>query len=182
MSNLVTINKNFSIEDSFWHLNPQLVIMKPFSKLYNADKSKDKMESSKQMWCVFFCSSADEENNLFYRIPIEERKEMLKETYVPKINWNDSLFKECCDSYPLLCMNSTERALQEMKEFLMKRKKALLAMDYNLESMKHIDAAIGANLKIYQDFEKIEALFMQEKKKTIVRGGRNLSLAEKGIL
>jgi hypothetical protein len=178
---MININKNFSPEQNFWDLNAQLAIIKPFSILYNNDKSKDKKQSSDQAWCIFFISESDETKNLFFRIPEKERIEMLEEVYGLKLA-NNKFVKDCIDAYPELVMTSVERSLKDMKDLLTKRAKVLLKMDYNLETGKFIDDAIAKNLKIYQDFEKIQVMFNQEQKKTIVRGGRQLSAMERGEL
>jgi hypothetical protein len=43
----------FNINHNFWELNPQIIYINPFRKLYERDKSKDKLISSKEMWCVW---------------------------------------------------------------------------------------------------------------------------------
>lgn len=183
MSNkLIKINKNFTPTTNFWDENPQLIVMKPFSELYNRDKSKGKDNSSREMWCMFFICDPDEDENKFYRIPLEERKQMLKETYYENINYGDELFQFCVEQYPHVCLSALERTLKEQKEHLIKRSKALTTLDYTLETMKEIDNAYARNLKINEDFHKVETLFNNSKKEQTARGGRKLTMAERGLL
>lgn len=176
------INKNFTPDDNFWHLNPQLIYIKPFSDLYSADKSKGKIKSSNDMWTIFFMEDPDEEKNLFFRIPKDERLTMLKEVYNISYDEKNPLILKCIDEYYALTLNSTERNLKDMKELLTKRSKMLLKMDYNIETGKFIDDALAKNLKIYEDLKKLQETFDKSQKEIKARGQRNLTLSEKGLL
>ena len=182
MSKLVKINKTFNKDENFWILNPQLIYMQPFSDLYLRDKSKEKIKSSQEMWCIFFLSDPDESENIFYRIPYEQRLQMLKETYYPDLNESDELFEKCKDAYVYTCLSTIERTVKEQKDFLVKRTKALINMEYNIDTMKEIDNAYARNLKINEDFKKVEELFDQSKKELKARGNRALTLSEKKLI
>jgi len=182
MSKLVVVNKHFTKDSNFWNLNPQLTFMKPFSELYERDKTKDKSRSSTEMWFIFFMTDSDEDENKFYRIPEKERKEMLLESFLISANEEDELIKRCIEIYPVLCLDSIERTLKEQKDYLVKRSKAITEMDYNFETMKNIDYALGQSLKINTEYAKIEELFQKDKKTSIIRGGRKMTLSEKGDL
>jgi hypothetical protein len=182
MSNLITIDKNFSKDSNFWDINPQLIFMKPFSELYNRDKDKNKKTSSNEMWYIFFMEDSDEDLNKFYRIPQEERSNMLFETFDIKVDISDKNIIKCREAYNNLCLNAIEKTFKEQKDYLVKRSKALVSMDYNLDTMKNIDFALGQSLKIYKDYEKIEEIFNKEKKSVHIKGGRKLTLSEKGFI
>ena len=182
MSNFVKINPVFSPDDNFWELNPQLQYMKPFNDLYLLDKDKSKKNSSKQMWIVVWLCEPDEEINKFYRIPLDERKQMIKETYYPDINYDDELLKVCIEQYPYLCLTSIGRLVKDQKDFLIKRNKFLTNAEYNFDTMSDLDNALSKNLKISEDFKKVEELFDQSKKELKARGNRALTLSEKKLI
>jgi hypothetical protein len=178
----IVINKNFTTSDNFWHLNPQLIYIKPFADLYSVDKSKGKIKSSNDMWCIFFMEEQDEEFNLFFRIPKEDRLKMLKEVYNLEFDEKNPLVVLCCESYSEFILTAIERSLKDMKELLTKRAKTLLNMEYNLDTMKSIDDSLSKNLKIYEDFKKTQEAFDKTKKEIKARGQRNLTLSEQGRL
>lgn len=182
MSKLIKINKSFDFSKTFWDLNPSLIYMKPFSLLYNSDTTKNKEVSSKQMWFVFFMEDPDEEENKFFRIPSQDREQMLKETMLENIDVETSEVKLCREQYNVLCLDAIERTLKEQKEHLLRRSKSLTELPYNLNTMKDIDTAYSKNLKIYEDFKRIETLFNQSKKEQTARGGRQLTMSEKKLL
>jgi hypothetical protein len=165
---------------NFWEANPQLVYMFPFSALYEGDESKDKEVSSKNMWCVYFMCDPDEEENLFYRMSVQERIDMLKVTYNPEFDEVDELIALCVTSYPDICLNAVERALKNEKDALTKRADFLVKADYNFETMKDLDNAFSKTSKIYENFENIEERFLKHKSQSRVKGGRNESASEKG--
>lgn len=180
MSTLCVLPPNWSPEINFWDTNGQLAIMPPFNKIYDIDKGG--MESSKLMTVVFFMADADEDKNRFARIPFEERKEMIQETYYPDIDWKNKLLQKAIDAYPELCLSAVARTLKDTKEFLQRRAAYLRTVEYNINTMKDIDTAISKNLKIYEDFEKIEQKYIQQEKISRVRGGRKETAVEKGEL
>lgn len=188
MSGFVRINKTFSIDQNFWELNPQLVILPPFNKLY---KIKD---SSKIMWCIFFMCDPDEDENKLYRLQEEKRKETIEGNYY-KVNWEDPLIKECLEAYPFECMSSIERALKDEKDSLVRRANLFRTTELTLDKTKIIDGksvvikgtAIqldtmrAKTLKIYEEFEKVEAKFKEQKaEEARVYGGRKETASEKG--
>lgn len=179
---------------NFWVLNPQMKIYKPFNKLYNKDESKDKEFSSRQMWTVFFLCHPDEEDNIFYRMPDEEKRKMLKETFVPDIDWEDDDFMECVDRYPIECMTIVERTLAEEKQNLIKRTKLINETEWTLDrtefdgkkmvTVKGTASQINNLMKdsrtIYDRYKQIEEEFLKEKETNRAKGGRKISLSERG--
>jgi len=171
MQNFVNIG-NGDPDQDWWELNPWMKYYKPYSEVY--EKAK---ESSKWMWVIFFLCDPDEEQNKYYRMTEKERIEMLSETYLKKHNWNDPLFVKCKLSYPFDCMSAVKRAYKQEKDQLVKR--AQLIADTEL-TLDHTDVVEGKTvtikgtatqintlqkdaLKVYENYEKIEAKFIAEK-------------------
>ncbi len=171
---------NWTPDTNFWDFNGQLSIVSPFNKIYKLDNGGN--VSSKIMTVIFFMADPDEEKNKFYRIPEEERKEAISESYYNDIDWNNPLLIEGIEKYPELCLSAAARSLKDVKDFITRRAAYLRSVPYNLDTMKDVDMAVSKNDKIYADFEKIEQNFIQSEKIGRVRGGRKETPAEKGDL
>ena len=179
-NSFINVKKSFDPSFNYWELNPHLIYLKPYSILYNEDKSKNKEESSKIMWCVTWMIDPDEETNKYYRLDEERRLEVCKE-FQPKFDNTDELVQSIMVSYPEDCLTVIERSLRDTKEFMRKRDKFIKSQEYNFETMKELDDAATKTIKIYQDYEKIEKVFTEEKNKsTRIRGGRQETARESG--
>lgn len=204
---LVNIKKDFTPDTNFWELNPQLIIMNPFAKLYDADKTKDKRKSSIQMWTVFFMCDPDEQVNKFYRRPFAERKQTLIETYSKDVDWEEENFVECMDMYPHLCLSAIERALKEEVDSTVERARFLKEQKYSLDRTQiigavkeedeegnvvyiggksvtikgtatQLDAMRKATPAIYDNYEKLKEKFDKSKMTVQLKAGRAESKSE----
>lgn len=184
---------------NFWKLNPQLPFIKPFNELYKADDSINKDLSSKTMWCITFMCNPDEDENKFFRIPYQQRYEMLRETYFELFDLEDEIIKKCMDEFPLACLTAPQRALKDEKEVLTKRAEFLKAQAYTLDTYelvpgaggrmnrvtlpgtaKQLDTMHKATKTIMDNFKIIESEFFAEKSKSQLKGNRQESKSEKG--
>lgn len=180
MNSFINIKKTFDPTINYWELNPHLVYLKPYSVLYNEDKSKNKEESSKTMWCVTWMIDPDEDTNKYFRLPEDQRIEVCKE-FQPLFDYNSDLIQEICIAYPEDCLTIIERSLRDTKEFIRKRDKFIKSQPYDFTTMKELDDAAGKSIKILQDYEKIEKQFLEERAKGIrIKGGRQQTAREAG--
>jgi hypothetical protein len=180
MNSFINIKKTFDPTINYWELNPHLIYMKPYSTLYNEDKSKDKTESSKTMWCITWLIDPDEDTNKYFRLPEDQRLEICKEFH-SSFDYENELIQEIMVSYPEDCLTIIERSLRDTKEFIRKRDKFIKTQDYNLSTMKELDDAAAKTIKIFQDYEKIEKQFLEYKSKGVrIKGGRNQTIRESG--
>ena len=180
MNSYILIKKEFNPELNFWELNPHLKYVKPFSQLYKEDKSKNKEQSSKTMWCIVWMVDPDEDINRYYRLQEDLRMETCKE-FNPKFNENDPLTKECWDAYPNVCLTTIERILKEEKEFLVKRSEFLRNVAYDFDTMKMVDEARSKSKKLMEDFEITEKKFVEAKQKDVrIHGNRKQTAREQG--
>lgn len=193
MSYLVNIEKQFDIDTNFWDLNPQLAVMSPFNKLYNRDSTPEKDMSSREGWAIFLFAESSARSK-FYRLPIEERKQEIKENLCPHMNWNDEVIKECISKYPILCMSAVERALKEEEDFLIKRSDFIKEQEYTLTrteivdgksfkiegTAKELDTMAKNSKGIWDRFMEVKAEFEAEEAKSNLRGGRTESKSERG--
>lgn len=180
MSKLIIINKDFDPTANFWDLNPQLILIPPFSQLYSTDGGGD--YSSKLAWSVYFVSDPDENENKFFRLGNrEEIQDVLAETYfkeqVPDFELEEYL--NCVKAYPEVCLTSVQRAFMKKKRALLARGEFLDNTPYTSTTMKDLDYAHSKTVKIFEDYEKIENKFFAEKSKSRIKGGRSESKSEK---
>jgi len=180
MNTFVNVDKSFAPDSNFWDLNPHFIYVKPFSEIYANDESKNKIQSSKTMWCILWMSDPDEEVNKYYRLPYNDRLEVCKE-YHSTFDVDDTLVGECMSAYEYVCLTSIERILKEEKDALMKRAQFLRSMEYNMDTMKALDEARAKSPQLWKNYEKAEKDFLSSKKQNPrVYGKRNLTLREQG--
>ena len=185
--NFTNVNKNHDpLKTNFWDLNPQLQYIIPYSKL-----KKELTDSSHYMWAIFFMCDPDEEINKLYRYDLDKRKEHINNMFT--IDWDNETFKECIDSYPFDCMDSTKRALKEQIDSLKRRSKLFkqkYTLDYSDENgrriigtAKQLDDMHVKTSKIYDQLEEVLAKFTKQKDDDMrVYGGRQESASEKGLM
>lgn len=179
MSTFVNIKKEFKPDQNFWELNPHLRFVKPFSDLYSEDNSKNKVQSSKDMWCIFFLSEPDEDINIYFRLDNNEILDVCKK-FNPSFQDTDELIRACIRDYPEVCLTVIERTLKITKELFKRRTTFLKEADYNFDTMKLIDSAIAATPKMEEEFDKVVKKYNMSKNVEIqVHGGRKLTAREK---
>jgi hypothetical protein len=180
MNSFINIQKEFKPTENFWDLNPHLIYIKPFSLLYNRDKSKNKTDSSKDMWCILWLSDPDEDVNKYYRLPMEDRLDVCKE-FNPTFSEEEDVVATCIQEYEEKCLTTIERAYKQEKEKLVKRAEFLRKAEYNFDTMKGLDDAYSKSKKIWDDYARIEKDFFENKNKTTrIFGGRKQTLRERG--
>ena len=201
---LTNINKNFDVDQNFWEINTQLKIMSPFNKLYERDKSKGKLTSSKEMWVIFFLCDPDEEANKFATIPVKSRREMLSKTFFEIDDDDDEVIKECLKEYPNLCLSKLEKLFYEEQKSMEDRHNIIVNTAYTLDDTEKdakgntifvsgkpmvkkgtattLDKMRLDSLKIYQNYKEIEKIFLDEKNSSRVFGGREESAMERGLI
>lgn len=179
MNTFINIKRDLDPNQNFWKLNPHLIYMKPFSELYAIDKSKEKVESSKNMWCILWLSDPDEDTNKYYRLP-EDEIEIVCKTFNPKFDRTDELVQECMDTYPEVCLTTVERTLKTTLDLLKRRDKFLKTIEYDLNTMAAIDTAIAKSPKMLEDYDKMYQQFVASKHKGVqLHGGRQQTAREK---
>jgi len=194
MKGLVKIPMNLSEtnpDKSIWKANPQLKYFSPYGDLYDADSSKGKMVSSRQMWCIVFFSDPDEERNIFFRNSPGERKKKILERYGKDIDWDDPLFDRCLKAYPEDCMTIVERALAMEKDQLMQRAELIRSTELTLDETDPITgktikgtalqiAALQSSAgKAYESYKQVEELFRDEREATRAYGGGTIPVADR---
>jgi len=195
----VNINTNFSIDspDNFWVQNPQMIYFEPYSELYNSDVSPNHSHSSRTMWVINFMQNPDESENIFYRLGLKERKQMLTNMLCPELDWEDAVFKKCFDSFPIHCMSSVKRNLKIASESLVKTTVLIGDTELTLDEshieidergkkyVVNIKGTAPQIMKLQKDFnvilerfDKLAEKYITEKSKIRVQGGGRISKGE----
>lgn len=196
---LVNINSGeFNIEENFWILNPQLKYTPPFQDAYKRDRSKKKVKSSKDMWCIWLLSDPCYENKV-YRMP-EDVKQVMIDYYNPDFELQDELHQEIMKAYPDMCLTNVARSFREEEESLVDRtgiivsvQKAIAELvDANPLSVADKDTqALMAKIEkmrkdgtsIRKEYNETKRMFEEEQGMTSrVYGGRDETIREKGQL
>lgn len=187
-----------NIEEDFWKLNPQLTLLQPFRKLW----LRDKVKSSKEMWCIWMWADPSYENKI-YRIPEENRAESIR-FYYPEFDPDEPLVRECIEQYDTHCLTPAARAFKEEEASLVKRAEFIKTSPYTFDDVerdskggvifvsgkpmarkgtaKDLDSMRANTLKIYEQYARVRKIFEEEQGEVRIRGGRKESLRERGGL
>jgi len=195
---LFNIQPNFLEEDyNFWEDNRHLVYMKPYSVLYNRDTSDNQHISSKEMIMIFLLNDPDPELNKFYRMSYKERLQMLKETYCTYFDEENPDIKICLESYDILSLTPVELALKQEIDSMIDRARIYRNTPYTLDRTEidnngraitikgtatQLDQMRARTPKLMENYDKIEAKYIEQKTQARVRGGRRRSKAEEKLL
>jgi hypothetical protein len=180
MSSFSNINKSQS--GNFWILNPHIRYVEPFSHMYKKDKTRDKEQSSDDMWCILWMTDPDEEVNKYYRVTDKEERLKICQSYNKNFDPEHPIIKEALEKYPFLCLTADELAYKLQKDQLIEISLFLSKQEITLESAKEIIDLKAKMPKIYQDFEKIDKMFKTNKSEARVWGNRKQTAREKGTI
>lgn len=164
---------------SFWDTYPELVMLDSFNQLHYQDKSKNKIESSRKMWAIYYAYNPESK---FFNIPNKLfilAKDFLKD---PEFNW-DSLRNQVF-TYKELVLTPAERGLVNWTEIMNVRDESLKNMykdailERNLKELVELDKMLANTAKLFQDYKKIKQEYDEDK---TTRKGKNIaSLTDSG--
>lgn len=191
----VNINPPFNIEVNFWKNNPQLKHIQPYKELYDSDTSKDKEESSKQMWAVWLFIDVNYENKVGKIKDVEARKDAIR-SYYPRVDFEDELFNKILTAYPQDCLSPAAKAFQKEQETLVKLADEIqeylnnneLTFDREVDTGKGLRVLKGTATqavdmktkvaKLYPIFDNIRKQFEEEQAQIRIYGGGKETIME----
>lgn len=168
-------------DNSFWELNSDLIILDEFSKLYYKDKSKDKQDSSKILWAIFYAYNPESK---FFNYP--NKQEVISQSFLkdPKFKWED--YKDIVDAYKNLVLSDAERALINWNEIMTMRDQSIKDLykkaieDSDTDELVKIDKMLANTPKMFEDYKKIKRDYEEEK---VTKKGKTIaSLSDSGEL
>jgi hypothetical protein len=168
-------------DNNFWELNSDLIILDEFSKLYYKDKSKDKQDSSKILWAIFYAYNPESK---FFNYP--NKQDVISQSFIkdPKFKWED--YKDLIEAYKNVVLTDAERALINWNEIMTMRdqsikdlyKKAIEESD--TDELVKIDKMLANTPKMFEDYKKIKKDYEEEK---VTKKGKTIaSLSDSGEL
>ena len=115
----IKVEPPFNIERDFWTLNPMFKYIEPYSVLYRKDRSRDKRNSSKTMWCIWMLEDPTFENP----IRLDEDKMSTVKSYY-NVNEEDELFIQCREDY-YNRLSPIAKSVIDLEKSLLQRRKVI---------------------------------------------------------
>jgi len=168
-------------DNNFWELNSDLIILDEFSKLHFKDKSKNKQDSSKILWAIYYAYNPESK---FFNYP--NKQEVIAKSFIKdsEFKWEDH--KDLIEAYKNIVLTDAERALINWNEIMTMRdqsikdlyKKAIENSD--TDELVKIDKMLANTPKMYEDYKKIKKDYEEEK---VTKKGKTIaSLSDSGEL
>lgn len=192
----ININPPFDIEVDFWSNNNQLKHVQPYKQLYDEDKSKNKTDSSKVMWCVWLLLDPSYDNKVGKIRDTKEKREAIL-SYNPNFDFDNPLINEILTAYPDDCLSDAAKSFKKEEEGLRKfadtLEKYLETNDLTFDHVVQISpgktqivkgtATQYADLKkknasLYIIYEKVRKMFEEEQTSIRIFGGGKEGLIE----
>lgn len=196
---------NFNIEENFWEVNPQLKYYPVFKDLYQSDRGKGKIHSSKVMWCVWMLHDP-RKNNTVYRQPPDIQKQIIGAYYAKYYKVDENEREALGNAFRRYCLTPAKRAFISAEQTLEKRARFLDGVEYTMEgplynedgtiicdnrgnpvivksNVRDIDTMHKNTLSIVEQYDKARSFFEDdEESASRMRGGRAKTLRERGGL
>ena len=179
----------FKGDENFWEMNPQYKYI--FSDFYDKDKSRNKEQTSRIMWAIFFRMHPKSD---FYNLA--NRDELIANKWLkdPKFKWSD--YQSQIDLFVDTILTQAEKSLNAWNETMAKRDIFIHAQEFTLDSYEmtpagktvivkgtadQLDKMLANTSKLYQEYTKIQAELQKDE---IKRGKANKpkSLSDAGEL
>lgn len=166
-------------DQNFWEINSDYLLISEFKNLYDSDKSKDKTNSSKILWAIYFAYNPESK---FYNIP--DKLNILAKDFIKDSKFKWTSVKEVVDLYKSSVLSDAERALVTWGEIITMRdeslkllyKQAIEAKD--TDELVKLDKMISNTPKLFEDYKKIKKDYEEE---TVTKKGKTIvSLSESG--
>ena len=164
---------------SFWDTHPELMMLESFNALHYKDSSKNKQDSSRKMWAIYYAHNPESK---FFNMPnklLVLARDFLKD---PAFNWDsvrDQVF-----TYKELVLTPAERGLVNWTEIMNVRDESLKNMykdailERNLKELVELDKMLANTAKLFQDYKKIKQEYDEDK--TTRKGKSIASLSDSG--
>lgn len=161
--------EHVDFEADFFKVNPQFKLISPLNEL-----------PSKQMWVVFFFADVSDKN-IFRNTPDDVKKQELEDNYIKDvIDWE--ALDPYIQRYKQLCMSPAERAFATWSKKLEERSNFIDSIEYDQDTWESLDSIMKNSKVIFDHYEKVAEKFGEQKAKSTLRGGKQESASEKGII
>jgi len=168
-------------DNNFWELNSDLIILDEFSKLYYKDKSKNKQDSSKILWAIYYCYNPESK---FFNYP--NKQEVILQSFIKDSEFKWDSYKDIIDAYRNIILTDAERALINWNEIMIIRDQSIKDLykkaieDSDTDELVKIDKMLANTPKMFEDYKKIKRDYEEEK---VTKKGKTIaSLSDTGEL
>ena len=168
---------NSDIESNFWQQNPAALTIPEFKEKYDQDKSKQKIDSSKMMWCLFMLRDQTSMNKLRNMSVADKIAELT-------ITYYDGNWEEIETLYPIYdkhVSSYVHKRLAFWKDQLEEREAYIRTLKYEVDvEADKKEKMLASMYKLWQDYEKAERMVKEEDNKAETKGQRRESASERG--
>jgi hypothetical protein len=169
--------------DNFWEYNPQYAII--LADLYDNDKTKNKLISSKIAWAIYFRHHPDSD---FYNL--KNRDEIIQTKWIKDTNFKWEDYQDTIELFVDSILSQAKKSLHNWDEMLRKRDAFIHNQDFTLDSYDEngkivkgtadqLDKMLGNTHKLYSEYFKIRKELSDEELKR-GKGNKPLSMSDSG--
>ena len=179
--------KLISVENYELKIADEALLVKPFRKLWNQDRSQKKEQFYKQMSVLYFVYSPA--SNYSYIIDEKERlKEVIEQEGIDDFR-PSSDFKEAVDIYKRLNKTASSELLADTRLIIEKMRQALKSIDFDTLEEKDIPGVVNTIAtviskmpKLIEDLSKAEKAVTKElEEQGKARGTQELTIGDMGL-
>lgn len=181
--------------DNYWDLHPMFKNFGKFKEIYNKDKSKKKIESSKLMWAIAMLVDPHDEN-LIRNQPLTEKKLLISTDFLEdkQFNWDHPEIIELITEYTNFALSIAEKELIRYELKLTQRGDFLQDVDYTMDTYgedpitgktkiikgtaDQLDKMLLNSGKIFEEINSIREKISKENLESQLKGGATESAGE----
>jgi hypothetical protein len=175
---------NFSIYESFWECNPNIIAIKEFNEVYEKE-TKGKTNKGRQgllMWAIALLVDKHPDNP-YKNLCEDDRRTLIKEDYLKDPNFDWSKVEDLVKVYKTFCLSPVDRALLQIENKLEERTKMIDDTPYNIGNAEDLDKLILKTKPLKDLYKEMKSeLEMEQSSDGVIRGGRKESISEKGAI
>jgi len=183
----------WSPDTNCWEVNPQFVMIKPYSELHATDECGEL--SSKYMWMIILMEENDEEINPQYSLPEEVRIDNAKDKFFPNFNIDFPLYIVGRGEYTDLTMTFAQRAVKKHQDQIKRYQKFIDGTTLTLDTVdetnkvrvipgtiKQVATLSKTIASLFKELKDLEEMWQLEKAEAQLKGGRKLTASERGLI
>ena len=179
--------KLISVENYELKVADEALLVKPFRKLWNQDRSQKKEQFYKQMSVLYFVYSPA--SNYSYIIDEKERlKEVIEQEGIEDFR-PSSDFKEAVDIYKRLNKTASSELLADTRLIIEKMRQALKSIEFDTLEEKDVPGVVNTIAtviskmpKLIEDLSKAEKAVTKElEEQGKARGTQELTIGDMGL-
>jgi len=161
----------FEIENNVVTYSPQALMLEPFKKIWENDKSKDKIQANLVMSYVYYM--ADERSDFMHILNVDERMQAVKEALQEKLSETTST----------KLLQSTRLVLQKISEFLdnINLNERDERSNKPIHDIGKITASVEKIPKLIRAINEIEKEVVKEKALKAQSGTKDISMFDLGM-